>query len=144
MGAYEAYAKITFICMQQFWSYVNLSFEIAVEDDIIRKNPAKKALGDYGEPEKKRTALTLDQQRKLLAFVRDHENFAVYLPMLQIMIGTELRCGGLVGFSWKDVDMKKRTVSMDHQLAYKNYWDGYNFRKTLPKTQAGGQGYSYE
>lgn len=72
---------------------IHPSFEIAVEDDIIRKNPAKKALGDYGEPEKKRTALTLDQQRKLLAFVRDHENFAVHLPMLQIMIGTGLRCG---------------------------------------------------
>lgn len=41
---------------------IHPSFEIAVEDDIIRKNPAKKALGDYGEPEKKRTALTLDHQ----------------------------------------------------------------------------------
>lgn len=27
----------------------------------------------------------LNQQKKLLAFVRDHENFAVHLPMLQIM-----------------------------------------------------------
>ena len=54
------------------------SYEIAVEDDIIRKNPAKKVLGDYGEPEKKRTALTLNQQKKLLAFVRDHENFAPF------------------------------------------------------------------
>ena len=116
---------------------IHPSFEIAVEDDIIRKNPAKKALGDYGEPEKKRTALTLDQQRKLLAFVRDHENFAVHLPMLQIMIGTGLRCGELIGLTWKDVDMKKRTVSVDHQLTYKNYGDGCNFHKTLPKTQAG-------
>lgn len=91
-----------------------------MEDDIIRKNPAKKALDDYGEPEKKRTALTLDQQRKLLAFVRDHENFVVHLPMLQIMIGTGLRCGELIGLTWKDVDMKKRTISVDHQLTYKN------------------------
>ena len=33
--------------------------------------------------------------------------------------------------------MKKRTVSVDHQLTYKNYGDGCNFHKTLPKTQAG-------
>ena len=39
--------------------------------------------------------------------------------------------------TWKDVDMKKRTVSVDHQLTYKNYGDGCNFHKTLPKTQAG-------
>ena len=116
---------------------IHPSFEIAVEDDITRKNPANKALGDYGEPEKKRTALTLDQQRKLLAFGRDHENFAVHLPMLQIMIGIGLRCGELIGLTWKDVDMKKRTVSVDHQLTYKNYGDGCNFHKTLPKTQAG-------
>lgn len=36
------------------------SFEVAVDDDIIRKNPAKRTLGDYGEPEKKRTALSFD------------------------------------------------------------------------------------
>lgn len=61
---------------------IHPSFEIAVEDDIICKNPTIRALGDYEETEKKRTALTLDQQRKFLAFFRDYENFAVYLPML--------------------------------------------------------------
>ncbi len=116
---------------------IHPNFEIAVEDDIICKNPTKKALGDYGEPEKKRTELTLDQQRKILAFIRDRENFAVHLPMLQIMIGTGLRCGELIGLTWKDVDMKKQTVSVDHQLTYKNYGDGCNFHKTLSKTQAG-------
>lgn len=113
------------------------SFEVAVDDDIIRKNPAKRALGDYGEPEKKRTALSFDQQKNLLNFVKNSEAFQNYLPMLQVMIGTGLRCGELIGLTWKDVDMKKRTVSVDHQLTYKNYGDVCNFHKTLPKTQAG-------
>lgn len=72
---------------------ISSSFEIAVDDDIIRKNPAKRALGDYGEPEKKRTALSLDQQKKLLNYVNNHDFFQIYLPLLQVMIGTGLRCG---------------------------------------------------
>ena len=59
------------------------SFEVAVDDDIIRKNPAKRALGDYGEPEKKRTALSFDQQKNLLNYVKNSEVFHIYLPLLQ-------------------------------------------------------------
>ncbi len=113
------------------------SFEVAVDDDIIRKNPAKKALGDYGEPEKKRTALSFDQQKNLLNFVKNSEAFQNYLPMLQVMIGTGLRCGELIGLTWKDVDLKTRTVSVNHQLIYKNYGDGCSFHVTMPKTEAG-------
>ena len=69
------------------------SFEVAVDDDIIRKNPAKRALGDYGEPEKKRTALSFDQQKNLLNFVKNSEAFQNYLPMLQVMIGTGSAAG---------------------------------------------------
>ena len=113
------------------------SFEVAVDDDIIRKNPAKKALGDYGEPEKKRKALSFAQQKNLLNFVTHSEAFQNYLPMLQIMIGTGLRCGELIGLTWKDVDLKRRTVSVNHQLVYKNYGDGCSFHVTMPKTEAG-------
>ena len=82
------------------------SFEVAVDDDIIRKNPAKRTLGDYGEPEKKRTALSFDQQKNLLNYVKNSEVFHIYLPLLQVMIGTGLRCGELIGLTWKDVDLK--------------------------------------
>lgn len=73
------------------------SFEVAVDDDIIRKNPAKRTLGDYGEPEKKRTALSFDQQKNLLNYVKNSEVFHIYLPLLQVMIGTGLRCGDADG-----------------------------------------------
>ena len=113
------------------------SFEVAVDDDIIRKNPAKRTLGDYGEPEKKRTALSFDQQKNLLNYVKNSEVFHIYLPLLQVMIGTGLRCGELIGLTWKDVDLKTRTVYVNHQLIYKNYGDGCDFHVTMPKTEAG-------
>lgn len=63
--------------------------------------------------------------------------FHIYLPLLQVMIGTGLRCGELIGLTWKDVDLKTRTVYVNHQLIYKNYGDGCDFHVTMPKTEAG-------
>ena len=113
------------------------SFEMAVDDDIIRKNPAKDALGDNGEPAKEKMALTPSQQNRLLSFVEQSSVYNVYLPMLQIMIGTGCRCGELIGLTWADVDMEKKEVSISCQLIYKNYGDGYKFHVSTPKTDAG-------
>ena len=51
------------------YGLLNPSFELAVEDGIIRKNPVTGTLGDYGAPAKEKEALTLAQQEKLLKFV---------------------------------------------------------------------------
>lgn len=113
------------------------ALEIAVDDDIIRKNPAKGALGDYGRPPEKRQALTHSQQEKLLRFVQNHKVYKAHCPMLIVLFDTGLRCGELIGLTWDDVDMKKGTVSIDHQLIYKNYGDGCAFHVVPPKTDAG-------
>ena len=113
------------------------SFEMAVGDDIIRKNPAKDALGDNGKPAKEKAALTPSQQDRLLSFVAGSSVYGVYLPMLQVMIGTGCRCGELIGLTWPDVDMEKREVSINCQLIYKDYGDGYRFHVSAPKTDAG-------
>ena len=44
------------------YGLLNPSFELAVEDGIIRKNPVTGTLGDYGAPAKEKEALTLEQQ----------------------------------------------------------------------------------
>ena len=46
------------------------ALEMAVDDDIIRKNPAKDSISDYGKPAEERVALTISQQEKLIDFVR--------------------------------------------------------------------------
>ncbi len=51
------------------YGLLNPSFELAVDDGIIRKNPVTGTLGDYGTPAKEKEALTLEQQEKLLKFV---------------------------------------------------------------------------
>ncbi len=112
-------------------------FEMAVDDNIIRKNPAKGGISEYGEPPKEKEALTPGQQEKLLRFVEESNIYKVYYPMLTIMIGTGLRAGELIGLTWSDVDMEKREIHIEQQLVYKNYGDGCQFHDSTPKTEAG-------
>ena len=111
------------------------ALEMAVDDDIIRKNPAKGSISDYGRPAKEREALSISQQEKLIDFVKQSNVYNVHYPM--IMIGTGLRCGELIGLTWKDVDTKARRLNVDHQLIYKNLGDGCRFHISTPKTDSG-------
>lgn len=96
---------------------------------------------DYGADAKIKDALTEEQQNNLLYFVEESSVYNVYLPMLQIFIGTALRCGELIGLTWNDVDMDEKVINIDHQLVYKDYKDGNGFCFHLhePKTEAGNR-----
>lgn len=114
------------------------ALELAVDDDIIRKNPAKNTLScDYGEPPKEKEILTAEQQEKLFEFISNSPIYNVYVPMLTVMIEFGLRCGELIGLTWSDIDMEKKEVSVNHQLIYKDFGDGYKFHINTPKTKAG-------
>lgn len=116
------------------------ALELAVDDDIIRKNPAKNTLsGDYGEAPKEKDILTTEQQEKLFAFVCGSPVYNVYIPMLTVMLELGLRCGELIGLTWSDIDMEKKEVSVNHQLIYKDFGDGYKFHINSPKTKAGNR-----
>ena len=92
------------------YGLLNPSFELAVEDGIIRKNPVTGTLGDYGAPAKEKEALTLEQQEKLLEFVEQSNVYKPHLPMMQVMFGACLRVSETIGLTWSDVDMKNREI----------------------------------
>ncbi len=129
----EGYAKNT---IKYIHTMLFPSFELAVADDIIRKNPATKCFGDYGKQPVTKNVLTLEQINRLLSFAQE-SIYNVYVPMITIMIGCSLRVGEITGLTWGDVDMDKREVSINHQLIYKDYGDGYSFHVAAPKTDAG-------
>ena len=78
---------------------------MAVDDDIIRKNPAKSSISDYGKPAEGKEALTVSQQEKFMEFVKQSNVYNTYYPMFTIMIGTGLRCGAV---SYTHLDVYKR------------------------------------
>ncbi|MCB7302746.1 site-specific integrase [Bariatricus massiliensis] len=114
------------------------ALEMAVDDDIIRKNPARNALSsDYGEAAKEKDVLTFDEQQRLFNFICESNVYNVYVPMLTIMLEVGLRCGELIGLTWSDVNMEKKDLFINHQLIYKDFGDGYKFHASDTKTDAG-------
>ena len=114
------------------------ALEMAVDDDIIRKNPAKNAMSaEFGREAKKKEILTVEQQERLFQFLASSNVYNVYIPMFTVLLEIGLRCGELIGLTWKDVSFVDKTLFVNHQLIYKNYGDGCKFHISSPKTQAG-------
>lgn len=107
---------------------------MAVDDDIIRKNPFKFQVSDILQNDaEKRTALTDAQQKAYLKYVQENSQDNYYDDIV-ILLGTGLRVSELYGLTKKDVDFKTRCIFVDHQLcrtADKPYFI------TAPKTSSG-------
>ncbi len=114
-------------------SVVRPAFEIAVDDDIIRKNPFKFKLSDVIPKDAYvRSALTKGQQEKYLQFVQ--ECGGNYYDDIVILLGTGLRVSELYGLTRADINFERRCIHVRRQLcrtAEKPYF------VTTPKTQSG-------
>lgn len=117
-------------------------FELAVRDDIIRRNPAddvlKNAISAYGKREKKRAALTVEQQTAFINYVYGNEKYKKYGPLFTVLLGTGMRIGEALGLTWNDIDFSKGFVSVNHAIIYKPVGNRkYIYKITSPKTLAG-------
>ena len=119
-------------------------FQMAVRDDIIRKNPSD---GVWAEIKKKnfgkaagiKHALTLEQQKEFLGYLED-DDYHRWKPLFVVMFGTGLRIGELVGLRWEDVDFEKRMINVNHTLTYYPRTKNSNrceFAISKPKTESG-------
>lgn len=120
-----------------FHNLIFPALEMAVDSDMIRKNPAKDARKGVGGTKKERVALTAMEQEKLLNFMAEDAHYKLYYPMIVFALNTALRVGELTALQWSDVDMKNNVIHVRRQLLYKNLGDGCNFRFQSLKTEAG-------
>ena len=115
-------------------SVIRPAFEMAVDDDIIRKNPFKFKLSDVVPNDAYiRNALTKAQQEKYLQFIRDYGS-GNYYDDIVILLGTGLRVSELYGLTKADLDFECRRIYVRRQLcrtADKPYFI------TSPKTKSG-------
>ena len=93
---------------------VRSALEVAVQCDLIRKNPAVGV--KYGGEVQEKKALTKTEQESLLEFLNGENIYNIYLPMITIMIGTGLRVSELCGLTWADVNFKENTITVNKQL----------------------------
>lgn len=109
------------------------SFQLAVENDILVKNPFNFKLSCILKDDaEERTALTEEQEEKLLSFVKNSSAFSKYYDMLYIMLNTGVRVGELCGLTVNDIDFVNKTVTINKQLSDRR-------RITPPKSESGNR-----
>lgn len=119
-------------------AFLHPAFEMAVNDDLIRKNPCNGVMAKLEKTETtKRTAMTLEEQRRFMFFLSESKRFRSYLPLFTVLLGTGMRIGECLGLTWKEVDFENGLVHVTHTLRYDNYGDGFIFHISEPKTQGG-------
>ena len=93
------------------------AFKMAVDDDIIVKNPFGFQLaGVVVNDSVTREAISKDQMRKFLKFVQDDVVYCKYYEVVYILFHTGTRISEFCGLTLKDIDLEKRIVNIDHQL----------------------------
>ena len=111
------------------------AFQIAVDDDLIRKNPFGFELATviYNDSVT-REALTREQERRFMKFVKEDSHFRKYYDGIYILFNTGLRISEFVGLTMKDLDFKTRKINVDHQL---QRYNGIGYKVVEPKTESG-------
>ena len=120
-------------------------FEMAVRDDVIRKNPTKGVMAEIkknsGKNKGIRHALTLEQQKAFIDEVKDSPEFNHWYPLFVTLLGTGMRIGECIGecigIRWKDIDFKNRSISVNHAVTYYTRGGTACFGVSLPKTDSG-------
>ncbi len=93
------------------------AFQMAVDDDIILKNPFNFQMADIMVNDAvTREAITRKQMRAFLKFVHDDVLYNKYYEVMYILFHTGMRISEFCGLTLDDVDMKNRNIHIDHQL----------------------------
>ena len=119
------------------------TFQVAVDDGFIRQNPTDNMMRElklaHGNDGEKRQALTIPQQKLFIDFMLRTPRYRHWYPIFFIMMNTGMRVGEITGLRWRDIDLEKGTISVNHTLVYYNHRDekGCYFSINTPKTKAG-------
>lgn len=125
-----------FNTIRNFKHIVSPAFEMAIEDNIIRKNPFKFNLSKIiKEDAQERIALTEKQMNDLLKYCKNSGRYAQYYPGLYILFHTGLRISEFAGLTFSDIDLEEHTIDVNHQLNRAD--DSNQFYIESPKSKAG-------
>ncbi len=119
------------------------TFQLAVRDDIIRKNPSDGVMKEIAKKSGKvagtRHALTIEQQRAFMDYMATHPVYYHWWPLFTVLLGTGCRIGECIGLRWQDLDFEKRIISINHSIVYRYDSNRKNatMSVSLPKTEAG-------
>ena len=96
---------------------VRPAFQMAVDDDLLVKNPFELQLNTVVVNDSvTREAITRQQERDFLEFVKNDKHFCKYYDGIYILFKTGLRISEFVGLTKKNLDFENSRIIVDHQL----------------------------
>ena len=114
---------------------VKPAFQMACDEDIIRKNPFDFPLaGVVVNDSKKRIALSREQQEIFMNFVKGDDHYCRYYDEFNVLLGTGMRVSEFCGLTISDLDFENRRIFVEKQLL-KEKGGVYHVEKT--KTASG-------
>ena len=85
------------------------AFQMAVEDDLLRKNPFEFQLCTVVVNDSvTRQAITKEQEELFLEFIRNDDHYSKYYNGMFILFKTGLRISEFCGLTVKDIDLQER------------------------------------
>ena len=109
------------------------AFQMAFEEDIIRKNPFVFKMDIIPNDTKKHETMS-PQQIDFMTFIRDDEHYCECYDEYVVLLETGLRISEFVGLTKGDLDFEKRRIHVDPQLVKRRNGE-YYIEKT--KTECG-------
>ena len=96
---------------------VKPAFQMACDEDAIRKNPFIFKLTDVvPNDSERRIALTEEQLRTWMDFIRQDETYSKYYDEFVVLLGTGMRVSEFCGLTKDDLQFSERRIRVDHQL----------------------------
>ena len=98
-------------------SVLRPAFRRALENDWVRKNPFDFQLSDVViDDSKKREAISPEQERKFLDFIRADKYFSRYYDGINILFKTGIRISEFCGLTINDIDLESEKLIVCRQL----------------------------
>lgn len=114
---------------------VRPAFQMALDDDLIRKNPFEFQLSTVVVNDSvTREAITRKQERQFLEFIKKDSHFSKYYGGIYILFKTGLRISEFCGLTAGDIDFENHCINVGHQLQRKRNME-YIIEET--KTESG-------
>lgn len=114
---------------------VRPAFQMAVDDDLIRKNPFAFQLATVVVNDSvTREAITRKQEKAFLEFVKNDKHFSRYYDGIYILFHTGLRISEFVGLTLSDIEFDEQRIKVDHQLQRTR---DMKYEIVTPKTESG-------
>lgn len=111
------------------------AFQLAVDDDLIRKNPFGFELASViVNDSDTREAITRKQERDLLKFIKEDKHFCRYYDAIYILLNTGLRISEFCGLTISDLEFDQKRIKVDHQLQRTSQMQ---YVIQAPKTESG-------